>query len=148
MKPRLFVLLFVAGLLVLGILAIACGDDGNDEDALNGDLTVEDLIGTWRGRATGSFLQLSEDGTYRIALSAEDIENTTVEQGQFTLEGTLFTFISNEDSQNCAAGERGVYEIEGPEEGPSGEDRIKQIQVEDECSIRGSVGFVTLERVP
>ncbi len=33
MKPRLFVLLFVAGLLVLGILAIACGDngDGNDE---------------------------------------------------------------------------------------------------------------------
>ncbi len=36
MKPRLFVLLFVAGLLVLGILAIACGDDGggNDEDAI------------------------------------------------------------------------------------------------------------------
>ena len=33
MTPRLFVLLFVAGLLVLGILAIACGDngDGNDE---------------------------------------------------------------------------------------------------------------------
>ncbi len=36
MKPRLFVLLFVAGLLVLGILAIACGDngDGSDEDAI------------------------------------------------------------------------------------------------------------------
>ncbi len=34
MKPRLFVLLFVAGLFVLGILAIACGDDGNDEDAI------------------------------------------------------------------------------------------------------------------
>ena len=36
MTPRLFVLLFVAGLLVLGILAIACGDDGgeNDEDAI------------------------------------------------------------------------------------------------------------------
>ncbi len=150
MKPRLFALLFVAGLLVLGILAIACGDDGgeNDEDAINGEITVDDLIGTWRGRATSSFLQLSEDGTYRIATSAEDIENTTVEQGQFTLEGTLFTFISNEDSQNCAAGQRGSYEIEVLEEGPSGEDRIKQIQVEDECSIRGSVGFVTLERVP
>ncbi len=36
MKPRLCVLLFVDGLLVLGILAIACGDDGggNDEDAI------------------------------------------------------------------------------------------------------------------
>ncbi len=36
MKPRFFVLLFVAGLLVLGILAIACGDDdgGNDEEAV------------------------------------------------------------------------------------------------------------------
>ncbi len=36
MKPRLFVLLFVAGLLAWGILAIACGDngDGSDEDAI------------------------------------------------------------------------------------------------------------------
>ncbi len=38
MKPRLSVLLFVAGLLVLGILAIACGDDDDgdesDEDAI------------------------------------------------------------------------------------------------------------------
>ncbi len=32
MTPRLFVLLFVAGLLVLGILAIACGDDGDGND--------------------------------------------------------------------------------------------------------------------
>ena len=40
MTPRLFVLLFVAGLLVLGILAIACGDDGgeNDEDAIRDTL--------------------------------------------------------------------------------------------------------------
>ncbi len=40
MKPRLFALLFVAGLLVLGILAIACGDDGggNDEDAIRDTL--------------------------------------------------------------------------------------------------------------
>ena len=30
MKPRLFILLFVAGLLALGILAIACGDDGEE----------------------------------------------------------------------------------------------------------------------
>ncbi len=36
MKPRSFVLLFVGSLLALGILAIACGDngDGSDEDAI------------------------------------------------------------------------------------------------------------------
>ncbi len=35
MKPRLLVPLFIAALvLALGILAIACGDDGNDEDAI------------------------------------------------------------------------------------------------------------------
>ncbi len=42
MKPRLFVLLFIAGLLVLGILAIACGDDGNDEDAIRN--TIQESI--------------------------------------------------------------------------------------------------------
>jgi len=39
MKPRLFVMLFVAGLLVLGTLAAACGDDGD-----NGDGSDEDAI--------------------------------------------------------------------------------------------------------
>ncbi len=44
MKPRLFVLLFIAGLLVLGILAIACGDDGggNDEDAIR--KTIQEIV--------------------------------------------------------------------------------------------------------
>ncbi len=44
MKPRLSVLLFVAGLLVLGILAVACGDDGgeNDEDAIRN--TIQESI--------------------------------------------------------------------------------------------------------
>ncbi len=148
MKPRLFVLLFIAGLLVLGILAVACGDDGNDEDAINGQATVEDLTGTWRAIEPGSYVQFNADGTYRIALSAEDVENTTVEEGQYTLEGTLFTFISSDESRNCASGQRGIYEMEVLEEGPSGEDQIRQIQVEDECSIRGSVGDVTLRRVP
>ncbi len=148
MKPRLFVLLFVAGLLVLGILATACGDDGNDEDAINGEITVEDLTGTWRAIEPGSVVQFNEDGTYRIALSIDGLKDSPVEEGEWTLEGTLFTFISNEDSQNCAAGQRGSYEMEVLEEGPSGEDRMKQIQLEDECSIRGSEGDVTLERVP
>ena len=42
MQPRLFVLLFVAVLLVLGILAIACVHDGggNDEDAIRDTLQL------------------------------------------------------------------------------------------------------------
>ena len=113
----------------------------------NVEFTVQDLIGIWRVVEEGSFVQLKEDGSYRIAWDTEDIENTTVEQGQFTLERTLFTFISNKDSQACAAGERGSYEMEVLEKGPSGEDRMKQVLVDDECSIRGSTGDVTLERV-
>ena len=111
-------------------------------------LTFGELIGTWRCSRCGSFLVLNEDGTYRITFSLEDVEGRTVEQGEFTLEGTLFTFISNEDSSNCAEGQRGTYEMEVLEEGPSGRDRVKQIQVSDECTTRGSVGDVTLERVP
>ena len=142
MRPRLFVLLFVAGLLVLGILAIACGDDGNDEDAINGESTVGDLTGTWRAIEPGSYVQFNADGTYRIALSAEDVENTTVEQGQFTLEGTLFTFISSDESRNCAAGQRGIYEVER-----TGEDGMRWVLQEDECSVR-SQPIVNFERVP
>jgi len=130
----------IIGMIVLMLLGAACSG--------NGGITEEDLTGTWRVIDPGSFLQLSDDGTYRIALSAEDLENTTVEQGQFTLEGTLFTFISSDESRNCASGQRGIYEMEVLEEGPSGEDRMRMIQVEDECSLRGSLGDVTLERVP
>ena len=127
--------------LAFALIVAACGGDS--------ELTFEELIGTWRCDECRSFLQLNEDGSYRVAitLSVDRIENATVEQGQFTLEGTLFTFISNEESKNCAAGQRGSYELEVLGEGPSGEDLIKQIQVEDECNIRGGVGDVILRRV-
>lgn len=115
-------------------------------------VSFEELIGTWWCFPCSSFLHLNEDGTYRIVsgpgdILPQDIEGATVEQGQFTLEGTLFTLISNEDSQNCETGQRGSYEMEVLEEGLSGADRMKMIQVEDECTIRGSVGNTTFERV-
>ena len=113
-----------------------------------GQVSVEELIGTWRGVESVSFLRVDEDGRYRIALSVEDIENSTVEHGRFTLEGTQFTFISSKDSKNCPPGARGSYEIEVLEEGSSGEDRIRMIKGEEECGIRGSSGdVVTLERL-
>ena len=111
-------------------------------------ISLEALIGTWRVIEPGSFLRLNRDGYYRIFISAEDIEGSTVEQGQFTLEETLFTFISNSDSTSCAEGQRGIYEMEALDAGSTGRDRVRQIQVDDECATRGSVGDVTLERVP
>jgi hypothetical protein len=116
-----------------------------DEDRLRDDLTVEELSGTWRAGGL-TFLRFNEDGTYRIALT-ESFENSTVDQGEFTLDGTLFTFISNENSAACEAGQRGSYEMEVLEEGPSGENRLEQIHVEDECSTRGSTGDFTLVRL-
>ena len=140
---RLIAVVVVAVVLIVG----ACGD-GESEFTVDG----VDLIGTWScARCGGALVHFDEDGTYRIvagSTNSRDVAGTTVEQGQFTLEGTLFTFISNEDSQNCETGQRGSYEMEVLEELPSGQDRLKQIQVQDECVVRGSVRDVTLVRVP
>ena len=142
-------------LVVVGIV-VASGGDDESQVAAGPELTFEDLIGTWRVTDVGSTLELDEDGTYRIVLSAllaqrmglsPGSEATIAEQGNFTLEGTVFTFISNEDSANCEAGQRGTYEMEVLEDGPAGEDRLKQNQVADECRTRGSEGDTTLERV-
>lgn len=104
------------------------------------------MIGTWR-RSGLDFRQLNEDGSYRIALAAESMDNSTVDQGQFTLEGTLFSLISNADSAVCYEGQRGSYELEVLEDGPLGEERLHLTLVEDECSRQGSEGDVTLARL-
>lgn len=82
-----------------------------------------------------------EDGTYRIE------QSTPVEQGEFTLEGNVLTFITGEASRNCEVGDRLVSVIDVLEDSPLGQDRIRQTQVTDECRIRGSVKVVTLQRV-
>ena len=163
---RLLALLFV-----LALVAAACGDSADTTTttaapvattqapttttvvvAPTGPETVsfEGLIGTWLGdwRQLGANrLQLNEDGTYRIFNTFPGAVDVTGEQGQFTLEGTLFTFISNEDSLSCEAGQRGSYETEVLDPGPADEDQLKLVQVEDECSPRGRAGDVTLVRV-
>ncbi|MDH3425181.1 MAG: hypothetical protein OEM22_00785 [Acidimicrobiia bacterium] len=125
--------------LAVALIATACGDSGN------GGLTVGELTGRWKAGGL-TFLEFSEDGTYRIALT-DNFTNSTVDQGQFTLDGTLFTFISNENSTACDAGQRGNYEVEVLEKGTSGVDRLIQVQSEDECSTRGSTGDLTLVRL-
>ena len=110
-------------------------------DSGNSALTAGYLTGTWSGSECQCRLVFDTDGTYRIQ------QGTTVEQGEFTLEGTVLTFISNNESINCEAGDRLISEVEVLEDGASGADRIRQVQVEDECLIRGTVKTVTLGRV-
>jgi len=128
--------------VVTALLVVACGSDSDSADAGSGEFTVEDLIGVWETDEP-SFVQFNEDGTYRIAFSEETLQESPVERGAFTLEGTSFTLISDEASESCAEGDRGRYENE-----VLGDDRIRQVLVEDECSIRASTGDVTIERVP
>ena len=76
-------------------------------------ITVEDLIGVWHGYY---YLQLSEDGTYRFADYRQVLEEDPWNVGQFRLEGTSLTFITDIESEVCA-GQTGSYEIELTEEG-------------------------------
>ena len=126
-------------IVVLVVVVAACGGDS--------EITVEDLVGTWLTDEP-SYVEFKEDGSYSIAFSIEGLEDSPIELGQFTLEGSLFTFISGEESFFCVADDRGSYEMEVLDEGPSSEDRIEMILVDDECGIRGSTGDVIIERVP
>lgn len=130
-RIKLLVRMFgIFGLLVLGA---ACG--GDDE------IILEDLPGTWKAREPGSYIQFSADGTYRIAGTTENLERP-FDQGQFTLEGTLLTYTSSDESIFCVAGQRGIYETEWTEEGA-----LRTMMQEDDCNRRRQK-TVTLERLP
>ena len=129
---------FVYGLLIgLTLLSLVTCSSGPNE------ITAKELIGNWRVMPEGSYVQFKSDGTYSIGWSIDGLESAPVEQGRYTLEGTLFTFISSEESLACSAGARGFYEMERSDDGG-----FRQIIQEDECTVRGSTGTVTLERVP
>jgi hypothetical protein len=109
---------------------------------LTDEILVEDLIGKWRILPGGSYVEFKANGTYNVAWSVNQLGVISVEEGLYTLEGTLFTFISSEESASCFAGARGVYELERTYGG-----NIRQVILEDECVSRGSAGSVFLDRV-
>ena len=117
-------------------------DELTAKTKLTAPVTVDYLAGNWRTIQGNAYAQFNLDGTYRIARSIEGLKDSPVEEGQYTLEGTLFTFISSDESRNCAAGQRGVYEIER-----TGEDEMRMVRQEDECGNR-SLPFVDHVRVP
>jgi hypothetical protein len=91
-------------------------------------INAEDLIGIWTH--SGDYNQFNEDGTYVVAASVDLLTSRPTEYGDYRLEGTTLTFITNEESGVCA-GTTGNYEVEIAEE-----DRIEITLVEDSCSER------------
>jgi hypothetical protein len=79
---------------------------------------VEELIGIWRAADAdvGGYLQLSADGTYRVALAVPWLETSPYDVGQFQLEETSFTFVPSNKSRDCA-GHSGSYQVELTEPG-------------------------------
>jgi len=124
----------IIGMIALMALGAACGGDG--------EITVDDVTGTWKEKLHGSYGQVNEDGTYSIAGTIEGLEERPLDLGQWTLEGTLFTYVSGDESSVCAAGQRGIYEVELIDQ-----NRQRHVRQEDECVLR-STPILTLERVP
>lgn len=137
-KWRVGFLLVAAG-IATGVILAGCAGEGF--------VTSEDLIGTWRVSAL-DFRQFNQDGSFRVFLAEGNPESSTVDRGRFEIEGTLLTFISSADSAACGEGQRGTYEIEVLEVGPSGEERLRLIHVDDACEKRGAEGDRTLVRLP
>ena len=87
-----------------------------------------DLTGVWkRSSGTEAYLQLNEDGAYSFARAQQELEEAPLEGGQFRLEGTSLTFITNSESEYCA-GQTGSYQVELTEQG-----QLEFVIQEDPC---------------
>ena len=124
----------IIGMIALMMLGAACSG--------NGGITDEDVTGTWLVTTFGSYVQFNDDGTYSIASTIGGLETGPLDVGQWTLEGALITYIASDESAVCAAGERGIYEVELPDES-----RMRHNRQEDACSGR-SASTINFERVP
>jgi hypothetical protein len=90
-----------------------------------------DSIGVWKQDAVGGrYLQLNENGTYRVASERVWLEQAPREIGRFRLEGTLLTFTASDESSYCK-GQSGSYEVELTQEG-----QLQFVLQEDVCQKR------------
>ena len=124
MQKLLFLIVMALG---GSLLASACGGDGEE------GITIEDFTGRWVQLSTGVYNQFNEDGTFRVAVgSVANLEDDPTDLGEFRLEGTLITFITSDESPNCA-GQSGTYQVELTEEG-----HLQFTLEEDPCRLRAS----------
>lgn len=93
--------------------------------------TQEDLIGTWEWQGT-FIIQFNADGSYRYVTDAKqwDLETQAGDIGEYQLEGTTLTLISNPDTVLCA-GLQGTYTLELDEESV-----LHLTPIEDPCDMK------------
>ena len=137
----------LTALLLTGALVLAaCGDDDSDSgsdgaadddsDLGSNGLTVDDLVATWnRLEAAGAFQRFAADGTYSIANSPEDLDAPR-DQGEFTFDGEVVSFVSGDGTVMCQSGERGEYQVNA-----DGADLLLT-RVFDNCDWRDPLGTV------
>ena len=127
----------IIGMIALMALGAACSG--------NGGITEEDVTGTWLVKNYGTFVRFNDDGTYGLAqfIEALDDDEQFIESGQWTLDGALFTMISDDESALCAAGERGIYEVELIDES-----QMTHVRQEDACSRRSTATYRYERREP
>ncbi len=133
-EHRIESLVRIIGLVGLMTLAVAC--------SRNSEITAEELPGIWKVVDGRGYFQFDGDGTYRWANTIEGLEYSVFEEGQYTMEGALLTYISSEESTFCEADQRGIYEIER-----NGEGEIRRVLQDEECRIRSNIMTGNLERV-
>ena len=93
-------------------------------------ITLEDLVGIWQNVDDKQYLQLNEDGTYRVSSYIAGLEEYPFEVGQFRLEGGSFTLITGDESHFCR-GQHGSYQVE-----LTGQGQFHFELQEDACQIR------------
>lgn len=127
---------------VVGIGAWLASSGNGGEVA---DTPSVDMTGTWRG-GTLDFREFNADGSYRTALT-QAIENSVVDQGDYTVDGAVLHQSSNGESAACANGETATYTIESLDDGANGEERVLLVQNDDQCALRAADGDLTLVRL-
>lgn len=103
MKSKTKILAVLVAIVSLGLAACA-------GIPLAPSATAENFTGVWYIARWETYLQLNEDGRFSFADTQQELEEAPFDAGQFRLEGTTLTFITNDESELCA-GQSGSYEV-------------------------------------
>ena len=129
--------------LVLAVTLCALTVAGCSSDT--GETPSVDMTGTWRVSSL-DYREFNGDGSYRIALT-EGMQDSVVDQGDYSVDGDVLRHSSNGESAVCADGDTATFTIESLDDGANGEERVLLVQSDDECAQRAAEGDLTLARL-
>jgi hypothetical protein len=101
------------------------------------NIAMQKLIGIWWTHDADQVpwaIQFNEDGTFRSAHTYLRLETVPKDEGQFQLEGTSLTLISNSDCEGSCKGLKGSYEVEFTQYG-----QLLLKEKQDQCLKRKDV---------